>query len=136
MRDPHSRDFGWVGYVNAFKIVGDVWPEYRDSYGGDDDGELLGNTKHALVWFCGDIWPSPVETRWLQQARVEGGLTPLDIQWTSLLGLIRMQNHVVAHICHDTEWREISGDPREEVHPESLVRGFGYAWGRGGPPVG
>ena len=97
MWDLHSRDFGWVSYVNASRIVGeDVWLEFRDSNGGDAAGNLLGNATHALLWFRGDIWASPVEIGWLELARgVEGGPTPLDTQWTSLLGLIRMQNHVV-----------------------------------------
>ena len=72
MQDPHSRDFCQVGYVKAFGIVGDELPEYRDFNGGDEDGQLLNNATHALVWFCGDVWPSPVETAWLSREGWEG----------------------------------------------------------------
>ena len=129
VEDPHSRDFCWVGYVKAFVIVGDEWLEYRDFYGGDNDGELLDNATHALVWFCGDMWPSPVETVWLRRGGVEGPPTPVDMRWTSLLGLVRTQNHIVARICHDAEQEEMSDGLCEEVRPEDRVRSFGYEWG-------
>ena len=117
VQDPHSRDFCQVGYVKAFGIVGDEWPEYRDAYGGDDDGKLLANGMHALMWFCGDVWPSLVETGWLKRGDVEGPLTPLDMDWTSLLGLVRTQNHILVRICHDTEQEDMSDGLREEVWP-------------------
>ena len=129
VQDPHLRDFCRVGYVKAFGIVGDEWLEYRDFYGGDNDGELLDNATHALVWFCGDMWPSPVETAWLSREGWEGPPSPINLRWTSLLGLIRTQNHIVARICHDAEQEEMSDGLREEVQPAERARGFGYEWG-------
>jgi len=129
VQDPHSRDFLRVGYVKAFGIVGDELPEYQDFHGGDEDGQLLNNATHALVWFCGDVWPSPVETAWLSREGWEGPPSPINLRWTSLLGLIRTQNHIVARICHDAEQEEMSDGLREEVQPAERARGFGYEWG-------
>ena len=57
VRDLHSEDFDWVGYVNAFGMLGDVWPELHGTYHTrGTKGDQLLNAKHALVWFRGDIW--------------------------------------------------------------------------------
>ena len=51
------------------------------------------------------------------------------MQWTSLLGLIRTQNNIVARNHHDAEQEEMSDGLREEVRLEDWVRSFGYEWG-------
>jgi len=129
VRDPHSQDFGRVGYVNAFGMVGDVWPELHGTYHPrDTEGDTLFNATHALVWFRGDIWASPVEIGWLEVARGdEGDPTPLDMRWTSLLGLSRTQGNAVAVICSDAE----ENDPREAGYPDRLMDGWTYRWGWG-----
>ena len=129
VRDPHSQDFGRVGYVNAFGMVGDVWPENHGTYHPrDTEGDTLVNATHALVWFRGDIWASPVEIGWLEVARGdEGDPTPLDMRWTSLLGLSRTQGNAVAVICSDAE----ENDPREAGYPDRLMDGWTYRWGWG-----
>ena len=133
VRDPHSQDFDRVEYINAFGMVGDVWPELHGTYHPRDaEGDTLFPATHALVWFRGDIWASPVEIGWLKVARGdEGDLTPLDMQWTSLLGLSRTQSNAVAVICNDAK-----ENPREAGYPGRLVDGWMYRWGRGIPLAG